>query len=332
MAINYKQAGVDIEAGDRLVDWLKTSKKPMPHRERLISGIGGFAAVFRGDFPKMKEPCLVTCTDGVGTKVKLAVQFKKYAGVGQDLVAMSVNDMICSGAEPLFFLDYYATGKLDVEAAQEFLAGVRAACEESDCALIGGETAEMPDVYRDGDFDCAGFSVGVVDRPEMLGPHLVKNGDRILGVSSSGFHSNGYSLVRKVFAHDIEKWADQLLTPTALYVKLSKAMKKSGGVHAMAHITGGGIWNLPRVLPKGAVAQVKAWPIPELFLEVERRAEISRDELLKTLNCGVGLMIMVDPKQFDNLQKIIEQHGFKALDLGVVEVGRHDEEPTVRLT
>lgn len=332
MAINYKEAGVDIEAGDRLVDWLKTSKKPMPHQERLISGIGGFAAVFKGDFPKMKEPCLVTCTDGVGTKVKLAVQFKNYQGVGQDLVAMSVNDMICSGAEPLFFLDYYATGKLDVNAAQEFLASVRAACEQSNCALIGGETAEMPDVYRDGDFDCAGFAVGVVDRPEMLGPHLVKNGDRILGVSSSGFHSNGYSLVRKVFEKDIEKWSEKLLTPTALYVKLAQNFKTVGGVHAMAHITGGGIWNLPRVLPKGAVAQVKAWPIPDIFLEVEKRAEISRDELLKTLNCGVGLMVIVDPKKFDSLKQVVDQHGFKSLDLGVVEVGSSDEDATLRLT
>ena len=205
MSMDYKQAGVDVAAGDALVDWLKsTNPKKFPHQDKIVSGIGGFAALFRADFSKMKEPCLVSCTDGVGTKVKLAAEFGRYREVAQDLVAMCVNDMVCCGAQPLFFLDYYATGKLQLDAAKDFLSGVRDACHESDCALIGGETAEMPGVYHEKDFDCAGFAVGVVDKPEALGPHRVKVGDRLLGLASSGFHSNGYSLLRKVFAEDLK--------------------------------------------------------------------------------------------------------------------------------
>ncbi len=212
MAIDYKQAGVDVEAGDALVDWLKASAPARwPHQDRLVAGIGGFAALFRADFKELSEPCLVSCTDGVGTKIKVAVHFDSFKEVAQDLVAMCVNDMVCCGATPLFFLDYYASGKLRLPAAKNFLAGVQAACIESNCALIGGETAEMPGVYEGNDFDCAGFSVGVVDRPKALGAHRVQAGMRLLGVSSSGFHSNGFSLLRKVFAQDMDQWREQLL-------------------------------------------------------------------------------------------------------------------------
>ena len=225
--MDYKSSGVDVEAGDSLVDWLIEDEKkyPTPHADKIISGIGGFASLFRADFSKMKKPCLVTCTDGVGTKVKLASEFNRYEGIGQDLVAMCVNDLICTGGDPLLFLDYYASGKLNLENAQSFLRSVRKACFDSDCALIGGETAEMPGVYHDNDFDCAGFAVGVVDEEKSLGSRLVKKGDQVLGVASSGFHSNGYSLLRQVFAQDKEKWLDTLLTPTALYVKLFKTDK-----------------------------------------------------------------------------------------------------------
>lgn len=322
MAIDYKQAGVDVEAGDALVDWLKaTAPKRWPHQERLVEGIGGFAALFRADFKEMTEPCLVSCTDGVGTKIKLAVHFESYREVAQDLVAMCVNDMVCSGAKPLFFLDYYASGKLRLPAAKDFLSGLQAACIESDCALIGGETAEMPGLYEGNDFDCAGFSVGVVDRPKVLGPGRVKAGMKLLGVASSGFHSNGFSLLRKVFAEDLESWRDQLLKPTALYVKLVHAALEVGGLNAVAHVTGGGMDNLPRVLPDGLTAKVNAWPVPPAFLEVKRRSSMTWMQMLTTLNCGVGMIWVVEPGAFLSLQKVCQQHGFASYDLGEVVSG-----------
>lgn len=320
MAVDYKQAGVDVEAGDALVDWLKaTQPARWPHQERLVDGIGGFAALFRGDFKNLKEPCLVSCTDGVGTKLKVAVHFNSYAEVAQDLVAMCVNDLVCSGAQPLFFLDYYASGKLQLAAAKEFLAGVREACLESDLALIGGETAEMPGVYEGNDFDCAGFSVGVVDRAAVLGAARVKAGDRLIGLSSSGFHSNGFSLLRKVFAADMDAWRNELLKPTALYVKVTQAGMKVGGINAIAHITGGGMDNLPRVLPKGTEAVVKSWPVPAPFLEVKKRTGLTWKEMLKTLNCGIGMIWVASPASFDELRRVADANGFRAHDLGTVE-------------
>lgn len=322
MAIDYKQAGVDVEAGDALVDWLKANAPARwPHQDKLVAGIGGFAALFRADFKEYKEPCLVSCTDGVGTKIKLAVHFDRYREVAQDLVAMCVNDMVCCGARPLFFLDYYASGKLRLPAAKDFLAGVQAACVESDCALIGGETAEMPGVYEGNDFDCAGFSVGVVDKPQALGPHRVKPGMKLVGVSSSGFHSNGFSLLRKVFASDLNDWREQLLKPTALYVKLVHAAIAQGGVQAIAHITGGGMDNVPRVLPDGCQARLKSWPVPAPFLEVMKRSGMTWDSMLTTLNCGIGMVWVVDPDAQEGLIKLCSSHGHTAFDLGVVEKG-----------
>lgn len=322
MAIDYKQAGVDVEAGDALVDWLKANAPARwPHQDKLVAGIGGFAALFRADFKEYKEPCLVSCTDGVGTKIKLAVHFDRYREVAQDLVAMCVNDMVCCGAKPLFFLDYYASGRLRLPAAKDFLAGVQAACIESECALIGGETAEMPGVYEGNDFDCAGFSVGVVDRPQALGPHRVKPGMKLLGVASSGFHSNGFSLLRKVFAADLENWRDELLKPTALYVKLVHAAIAEGGVQAVAHITGGGMDNLPRVLPDGCHARVKSWPVPAPFLEVKKRSGMTWNSMLSTLNCGVGMIWVVNAEAQEKLIRLCQSHGHKAFDLGTVEVG-----------
>ncbi len=323
--LTYKDSGVDIAAGEALVDWLK--KQPPQQTSfssHLLSGVGGFAALFRADFPQMKKPCLVACTDGVGTKVKLAVQFQRYREVAQDMVAMSINDLICSGARPLFFLDYYACGQLQLEAAKEFLGGVRQACQDSDCLLIGGETAEMPGVYQGEDFDCAGFALGLVDEEAVLGAHRVQPGDRLLALASNGFHSNGYSLLRKVFAEDLEQWADCLLRPTALYAQVAAQMQESGGLRALAHITGGGMDNLLRVLPQGVMAELKTWPLPEEFLEVKRRAGLSYEEMLKTLNCGVGLVAVVAPESFSPLKSLAERSGHKAYDLG--EVRAHSSE------
>jgi phosphoribosylformylglycinamidine cyclo-ligase len=320
VTLDYKKAGVDVAAGDALVEWLKaTQPASFPHKDKLVAGIGGFAALFKADFSAMKEPCLVSCTDGVGTKVKLASHFGRYREVGQDLVAMCVNDMICSGARPLFFLDYYATGKLELDAAKDFLAGVRDACIESDCALIGGETAEMPGVYQAGDFDCAGFSVGVVDKAAALGPHRVSAGDELIAVASSGFHSNGYSLLRKVFESDLADWADRLLIPTALYVKLADALSKAGGVKAIAHITGGGMENLPRVLPVFTKAVIQPWAIPDGFREVQKRSGMTWDQMVTTLNCGVGLVVVCESANAAQLIKTAGQAGHKAFRLGMVE-------------
>jgi phosphoribosylformylglycinamidine cyclo-ligase len=297
----------------------------------LVSGIGGFAALFRADFKDMSEPCLVSCTDGVGTKIKLAVHFDSYKEVAQDMVAMCVNDLICCGARPLFFLDYYASGRLRLPAAKDFLSGVQAACVESDCALIGGETAEMPGVYDGNDFDCAGFSVGVVDRPKALGAHLVKPGMKLLGVASYGFHSNGFSLLRKVFAADLDSWKAELLRPTALYVKLVGAANEAGGVKAIAHITGGGMDNVPRVLPKGTVAKLKSWPVPAQFLEVKKRSGMTWKSMLTTLNCGIGMVWVVDPAKFDTLAGLCAKFGHKAFDLGEVEAGTEGSEADWKL-
>ncbi len=335
--LDYKSAGVDVEAGDKLVDWLKESgaKTRSPHADRLVSGIGGFAALFRIGFPEMKKPCLVSSTDGVGTKIKLAAQFKMYEGVGQDLVAMCVNDLVCAGAQPLFFLDYYATGRLDLEAAKSFLTGVRNACHEAGAALIGGETAEMPGVYHGDDFDAAGFAVGIVDEDKALGPHRVSIGDRVIGVSSSGFHSNGYSLIRKVFEDEIatgdELWRSKLMTPTHLYAKLVLELAHAGQVNAVANITGGGMENIPRVLPKGSELPLIDWAWPEEFLTVQDRTGLSREEMLKTLNCGIGLALIVKPEMVNAVEAAIKKHGYTSSALGTLRAGTApDAEPEVR--
>lgn len=313
----YKKSGVDVQAGDALVEWLSREETPTPHKSQILSGIGGFASLFRLNVSQMKKPCLVTCTDGVGTKVLLAVQFEQYENVAQDMVAMCVNDLVTTGADPLLFLDYYATGKLDLNAAQRFLSGVRKACFEGDCALVGGETAEMPGVYHGKDFDCAGFAVGIVDEDACLGAHLVQEGDCAIGISSNGFHSNGYSLLRKVFEKDLEAWKDVLLRPTHLYVKLAQKLKPLG-VHAFAHITGGGIENIPRVLPKGLSLELKPWKFPEEFKEVQKRTGMSDREMLQTLNCGVGFVVIATKDQAQAIHELAQSLQFKTYDLGQI--------------
>lgn len=316
----YEASGVNVETGDALVDWLEKSDQENPkskHQQNLLSGIGGFASLFRASFEGYKKPCLITCTDGVGTKVLLASEFKDYSGVGQDLVAMCVNDLVCSGGEPLLFLDYYAVGKLDLEAAKSFLNSVKQACAKSFCLLVGGETAEMPGVYKPGHFDCAGFAVGVVDEDLRWGEHLVKENDVVVGISSSGFHSNGYSLLRRVFENDLKDWKEVLLTPTALYVELVQNLKnKQVQVHAAAHITGGGIENVPRVLPKDLKWQKKDWSWPDSFLEVQRRTKMSDQEMLETLNCGVGFVLILPESSAEGAHEVARDLGFKTFDLG----------------
>ena len=337
--IDYKKSGVDIQAGDDLVSWLQNpsdtetseSKKNLlksdvpDYRKRVISGIGGFAALFDGKFPEMKHPVLVSCTDGVGTKVKLASFFNDYSGVGQDLVAMCANDLICTGGTPLFFLDYYAVGKLELNNAQSFLTSVKEACEESHMVLIGGETAEMPGVYQVGDFDCAGFSVGVVDKEKMWGPHLIESGDAVLGLESSGFHSNGYSLIRKVFENEFEKYRQWLLEPTRLYVEAAIILKKEFEIHGMAHITGGGIENLPRVLPEHLKACIKKWELPECFKEVMQRAQLSDQNMRETFNCGMGLIVIMKSEQAKEAQVRLNQIGYKSHILGEMKPKSKDD-------
>jgi phosphoribosylformylglycinamidine cyclo-ligase len=324
--VTYKNAGVDVKKGDDLVDWLIDSNPSKKKEKNVVSGIGGFAALYRVPWQKYKSPLLVSSTDGVGTKVKLAAQFNRYEGIGQDLVAMCVNDLACVGAQPLFFLDYYASAKLNLRAAQSFLSSVRGACRASNCELIGGETAEMPGVYAKNDFDCAGFSVGIVDESAVLGAHNVRAGDCIIGVASSGFHSNGYSLLRRVFARDLKKWSNILLRPTHLYSPLvQNLLAKKIALKAAAHVTGGGLDNLLRVVPSGTRLELEPWPVPHEFLEVKARAKIQWPELLRTLNCGIGFVLFVGEKDFDSARRAVKASGFASFDLG--RVAKNKAEP-----
>lgn len=320
MGLDYKKSGVDIDAGDALVDWLQsTSTFEKKFKSNLVDGIGGFAAITRFPFLNMKKPCLVSSTDGVGTKVKLAAQYKKFDGIGHDLVGMCVNDLITCGATPFFFLDYYAVGKLDLNDAKQFLTSVRKACDLAQCGLVGGETAEMPGIYQAGDFDCAGFSVGVVDEDEIRGPKKVKVGDVVLGVESSGFHSTGFSLVRRIFEKDMDQWVDRLLTPTKIYVNLVQKLMKQIDVHAMAHITGSGVENIPRVFPENVKLHLKNWAWPDVFTETQKRADISVDSMLRTFNCGVGYVFVIAKEDVEKAKNIFKAEGYASYFLGEIE-------------
>ena len=300
--ITYKKAGVDVDAGNALVDRIK----------KMTTGIGGFAGLF--PMPKgLKQPQLVGCTDGVGTKLKIAFLTNRHDTVGIDLVAMNVNDLLCCGARPLFFLDYFACGKLDVDTAENVIKGIVEGCRQSECKLLGGETAEMPGFYAPGEYDLAGFATGVVDKSRVIDGRTIKAGDVVLGVPSSGLHSNGYSLVRKVIPEPelIRRW-EEFLVPTMIYHKLLKPLIWTKGpslIKGMAHITGGGfIDNMPRVLRKGLqiCIQKGSWPVPELFLEIQRRAELPDDEMYRTLNMGIGLIIVAAPKDVAKIQGVLK--------------------------
>lgn len=304
--LTYAEAGVDIEAGNELVERIKPVAK-RTQRPGTMSGLGGFGALFDLKAAGYVDPVLVAATDGVGTKLKIAIETGVVGGVGVDLVAMCVNDLICQGAEPLFFLDYFATGKLDVDHAAAVIEGIAYGCEASGCALIGGETAEMPGMYTGGDFDLAGFAVGAMERGQSL-PEGVAKGDVLLGIMSDGVHSNGYSLVRRIVENSGAGWeadcpwgegtlGEALLTPTRLYVKGAVAAMRQGDVlHGLAHITGGGLTeNLPRALPDGLGAEVdlSAWDLPEVFKWLAAQGGIEQSEMLKTFNSGIGMIAIV---------------------------------------
>ena len=302
-SISYKDAGVDIDAGDALIERIKPlARRTM--RPEVLTGIGGFGALVEIS-KKFKEPVLVSGTDGVGTKLKLAFELNRHDTVGIDLVAMSVNDILVQGAEPLFFLDYFACGKLSLDTAEAVIAGIATGCEQAGCALIGGETAEMPGMYPEGEYDLAGFAVGVVEKSKVIGGQTIVAGDVVLGLASSGAHSNGYSLVRKlieVSGIDLgsdfhgRPFADAVMEPTRIYVKPLLALIEMHNVKGMAHITGGGITgNLPRCLPEGVAASVDpaSWTRPPLFDWLQQAGNVEPDEMLRTFNCGIGLCVVV---------------------------------------
>ena len=328
--ITYAEAGVDIDAGNALVDRIKPAAKRTA-RSGVVAGLGGFGALFDLKDAGYSDPVLVAATDGVGTKLRIAIDTGNVDGVGIDLVAMCVNDLVCQGAEPLFFLDYFATGKLDTDVAARIIEGIAEGCVQSGCALIGGETAEMPGMYPKGDFDLAGFSVGAMERGQDL-PRDVSEGDVLLGLASNGVHSNGYSLVRKIVDLSGLGWSDAapfadgalgeaLLAPTRLYVRQALGAIRAGGVHALAHITGGGLTeNLPRVLPGtlGADIDLDSWSIPSVFSWMAGVGGISQAEMLKTFNCGIGMVLVVDAGRAEDLAAQLRADGETVTELGTV--------------
>lgn len=328
--ITYADAGVDIDAGNALVDKIKPlAKRTM--RSGVMSGLGGFGGLFDLKAAGYKDPILVAATDGVGTKLRIAIETGQLETIGVDLVAMCVNDLVCQGAEPLFFLDYFATGKLDVTEAARVVSGIAEGCAQSGCALIGGETAEMPGMYQKNDFDLAGFSVGALERGCSL-PANVAQGDMLLGLRSSGVHSNGYSLVRKLVELSGLAWdapspfgsgtlGEALLMPTRLYVKQVLAVLAQGGLHGLAHITGGGLSeNIPRVLnaQQGVSINLESWALPELFQWLAQQGGLSQAEILKTFNCGIGMVLVVAPEAQAQITALLKEMGEDVIELGRV--------------
>jgi phosphoribosylformylglycinamidine cyclo-ligase len=331
--LTYADAGVDIDAGNALVDRIKPAAK-RTMRKGTMGGLGGFGALFDLKAAGYLDPVLVAATDGVGTKLRIAIDTGVVDTIGIDLVAMCVNDLVCQGAEPLFFLDYFATGKLELDQAARIIEGIAAGCEASGCALIGGETAEMPGMYHGGDFDLAGFAVGAMERGAEL-PAGVREGDVLLGLASSGVHSNGYSFVRKVVEVSGLGWdaaspfsdgalGEALLVPTRLYVKQVLAAVRAGGVHALAHITGGGLTeNPPRVLPEGLACEIdlSSWQLPPVFRWLSEAAGMVEAELLKTFNCGIGMIAVVAEDRAEPLTALLRAEGETVTRIGRVVAG-----------
>lgn len=330
--LTYKDAGVDIDAGNALVERIKPVVKTTV-RPGVLGGIGGFGGLFELDLEKYRRPVLVSGTDGVGTKLKLAIELNRYDSIGIDLVAMCVNDIIVLGAEPLFFLDYYATGALDVATATTIVAGIADGCRQSGAALLGGETAELPGLYATGDFDLAGFCVGVVERDRIIDGSRLRAGDALLGLASSGPHSNGYSLVRRVldlhpdgtaFDCDGTPVGELLLEPTRIYVKAILSLIAACPIGAIAHITGGGLpENVVRVLPEDLDARIdtSAWARPPLFNWLQEQGRIEESELLRTFNCGIGMVIAVRPDDVSTAREALEAAGETVLEIGSVTAG-----------
>ncbi|WP_270938042.1 phosphoribosylformylglycinamidine cyclo-ligase [Falsiroseomonas oryzae] len=334
-SLTYRDAGVDIEAGDALVEAIKPLARATD-RSGTMGGLGGFGALFDLKAAGFVDPVLVSSTDGVGTKLKLAIDSGIHGTVGQDLVAMCVNDLVVQGAEPLFFLDYFATGKLEVAQARAVIGGIAEGCRIAGCALVGGETAEMPGLYKGGDYDLAGFAVGAAERGALLPRGDIGPGDVLLGLMSSGVHSNGFSLVRRVLAATNltlaapapfaagGSVAEALLAPTRIYVKPLLAAHRAGLVKAAAHITGGGLpGNLPRVLPEGVVAALdaRAWPVPSVFAWLARAGGIAAEEMLRVFNCGVGMVVVVAADRAEEAADLFAAQGETALRIGAIEPG-----------
>ena len=328
--LSYSDAGVDIDAGNELIERIKPSLKKT-NRPGVLSAIGGFGGLFDLKAAGFKDPILVAATDGVGTKLKIAIETKKLSTIGIDLVAMCVNDLICQGAEPLIFLDYFATGKLKLENAENIIGGIARGCEVAGCALIGGETAEMPRMYHGEDFDLAGFSVGAIERGQEL-PLPTNIGDIIIGLSSNGIHSNGYSLVRKIVEKCGLQWSDEapfenknlgdaLLTPTKLYVKQCLELKNIEGVKAFAHITGGGLTeNILRALGEGQGIKIdlSTWNLPPVFKWLSSAGGVSQDEMLKTFNCGIGMTVICSQTSKNAVVSTLEKNGERPTLIGEV--------------
>lgn len=332
--LSYAGAGVDIDAGNALVERIKPAAAATA-RPGTMAGLGGFGALFDLRAAGYDDPILVAATDGVGTKLRIAIDTGHVAGIGTDLVAMCVNDLVCQGAEPLFFLDYFAAGRLEVDLAAAVIEGIAAACRATGCALVGGETAEMPGMYHGGDFDLAGFAVGAMERGGAL-PRDVAEGDILIGLGANGVHSNGYSLVRRIVERTGLGWdapapfapetrlGEALLAPTRLYVRPVLDALRAGGLHAAAHITGGGITeNLPRVLPDGMAAEIDlgAWNLPRVFRWLADEGGIAEAEMLKTFNCGVGMILVVSPDRAEALARRLAEAGERVLALGIVAEG-----------
>jgi phosphoribosylformylglycinamidine cyclo-ligase len=335
MALTYRDSGVDIDEGDALVERIKPhARRTM--RPEVLAGIGGFGGLF--ELPKgYEEPVLVAGTDGVGTKLKIAFESRRHETVGIDLVAMSVNDVVVCGAEPVVFLDYYATGRLRAAEAEKVIAGIAEGCLRAGCALIGGETAELPGFYAEGEYDLAGFCVGVVEKSRILDGSRVKKGDVVIGMASSGLHSNGYSLARKALLQSARmklegELLDELLAPTRIYVKHCLALRDALDVHAFAHVTGGGLpGNLPRVLPSEhrAVLRPRSWPRPRIFDRIQQAGGIEPAEMLRTFNCGIGMCAVVRRDDARPAIELLEKSGQPAWEIGSIEAAPNLAEPEV---
>ncbi|CAI0728473.1 Phosphoribosylformylglycinamidine cyclo-ligase [Serratia proteamaculans] len=339
-SLSYKDAGVDIDAGNALVDRIKGVVK-QTRRPEVMGGLGGFGALCA--LPqKYREPILVSGTDGVGTKLRLAMDLKRHDTIGIDLVAMCVNDLVVQGAEPLFFLDYFATGKLDVDTAASVITGIAEGCKQSGCALVGGETAEMPGMYHGEDYDVAGFCVGVVEKSEIIDGSKVQSGDALIALGASGPHSNGYSLVRKILevsntdptTTDLEgkPLADHLLAPTKIYVKSVLELIEKIDVHAIAHLTGGGFWeNIPRVLPEGmqAVIDESSWQWPAVFTWLQQTGNVSRHEMYRTFNCGVGMVIALPEELVESAIALLTASGEKAWKIGKLTASSDEQQVVI---
>ena len=327
--ITYKDAGVDIEAGDKTINYIKPLAKKT-YREEVISGVGGFSGLFK--IPTgYKNPVLVASTDGVGTKLKLAFQLNKHETIGIDLVAMCVNDLICCGAEPLFFLDYFATGKLSPEQAKEIITGITDGCIQSNCTLLGGETAELPGFYKSNEYDLAGFAVGIVEKENIIDGSKIKPDDVLIGIESSGLHSNGYSLAQKVI-FEIAKWdinhrhpkleksiGEVLLAPTFIYTKLINTLKSKFKIKGIANITGGGFTeNIPRIFPENISCEIdlSSWKRPEIFNILQENGPIDEKEMLKTFNNGIGMILVVDKNDEKDIISETEKQGYKSRKIG----------------